>query len=352
MNSKKLDGKLITEKLHCIEKSVSFKNITKLFETNSFHYPVFQTSLDVNKVNEMMESYEMNPDFLLFKNKIVIGVIVNNIDNMHKMYIVDGQHRLNMALELNKKGINDYFNFCYYHIKSDNEMKNLFIEINKDSHKNFNYVSLTDFNRSLYIDLKNYLSQNKKLFFENKKKDTNKLYNISEFVDILSERKYIERFMNIGDIINDIERKNIMFYNYIDYKEYMNEEPMPFYETEKFSIQNNVIYSLKNNNFVDFLCNTTTPHHNFKHKKSSIQSNLRIAVWYKEFKFNETGNCPICNYNIKMGKNGFHCGHIISESNGGQTNLENLRPICANCNYKMGKMNWDDYVNKTKIICI
>jgi hypothetical protein len=70
-----------------------------------------------------------------------------------------------MANELNKNGINDFLNFCYYHIKSDEEMKNLFIEINKDSHKNFNYVSLSDFKQTLYIDLKNHLLQNNKMFF-------------------------------------------------------------------------------------------------------------------------------------------------------------------------------------------
>ena len=37
-----------------------------------------------------------------------------------------------MANELNKNGINNFLNFCYYYIKSDEEMKNLFIEINKN----------------------------------------------------------------------------------------------------------------------------------------------------------------------------------------------------------------------------
>ena len=35
----------------------------------------------------------------------------------------------------------------------------------------------------------------------------------------------------------------------------------------------------------------------------------------------------------------FHCGHIISEANGGQIVLSNLRPICSACNYGMGTKN-------------
>ena len=35
----------------------------------------------------------------------------------------------------------------------------------------------------------------------------------------------------------------------------------------------------------------------------------------------------------------FHCGHVISEKFGGYTSVENLRPICAQCNLSMGSMN-------------
>jgi 5-methylcytosine-specific restriction endonuclease McrA len=42
----------------------------------------------------------------------------------------------------------------------------------------------------------------------------------------------------------------------------------------------------------------------------------------------------------------FHCGHIIAEANGGQTNIDNLRPICAQCNLSMGKMNMNVFMKK------
>jgi len=32
----------------------------------------------------------------------------------------------------------------------------------------------------------------------------------------------------------------------------------------------------------------------------------------------------------------FQCGHNIPESKGGETDISNLRPICANCNLSMG----------------
>ena len=42
-------------------------------------------------------------------------------------------------------------------------------------------------------------------------------------------------------------------------------------------------------------------------------------------------------------KNGWECGHIISDYNDGKVILSNLRPICAECNRDMGRQNWIDY---------
>jgi hypothetical protein len=42
----------------------------------------------------------------------------------------------------------------------------------------------------------------------------------------------------------------------------------------------------------------------------------------------------------------FEAGHVISEFNGGKTEIENLRPICSDCNKSMGTMSMHDYVEK------
>ena len=61
-----------------------------------------------------------------------------------------------------------------------------------------------------------------------------------------------------------------------------------------------------------------------------------------------TIQCPIPHCGIVLNKHEtstWHAGHIISESNGGKTDVNNLRPICKNCNLSMGKKNWTDYIN-------
>ena len=44
--------------------------------------------------------------------------------------------------------------------------------------------------------------------------------------------------------------------------------------------------------------------------------------------------------------NTFHAGHIHSEAKGGEIKIENLLPICSDCNKSMGTMHWDEYIEK------
>jgi hypothetical protein len=80
--------------------------------------------------------------------------------------------------------------------------------------------------------------------------------------------------------------------------------------------------------------------------------NLKLQVWEKEYGEALHGKCPLPNCSIILFKHddsAFHCGHVIPKSKGGKKTLENLRPICANCNSRMGSYTWDEYENYVKI---
>jgi len=79
--------------------------------------------------------------------------------------------------------------------------------------------------------------------------------------------------------------------------------------------------------------------------KKKIPSALRNLVWVKYI--SETDRCGKC-YCCKTEKittANFECGHIISENDGGLVNINNLRPICKNCNTSMGTMNMIDFMS-------
>lgn len=339
MNKISILGKTpINETQKCIEYKLTFKNIIKLLEENLLLTPPFQTEIDEDKVLMMIKSYKKNPDYLIYKNKIVIGYIVKT----NNLYILDGNHRIEMVKQI-YKDVNDYLIFCCYKITDEIEMKRIFKEINKDSYKYNNYISLNEFTENIYDLCKDYLYKHYSLYFAEKKKEMEHRFTINEFLNKLVENKYINKFENLELLILDLENNNKNFNNLIDYQEYFNENKDYFYKDEYNCVKDGKIYALKNNNFINYLINNhITPDHKFKYKKKKINPKLRLQVWEKEFGNNNIGICPYinCNNKINYEKNGFHCGHIISEYNGGLTIINNLKPICSECNYKMGTNNW------------
>ncbi|ATZ81251.1 D5 family helicase-primase [Bodo saltans virus] len=78
-------------------------------------------------------------------------------------------------------------------------------------------------------------------------------------------------------------------------------------------------------------------------KKKAIPKALRIAIWDKYFdEYIGKAKCKCCNLtDITQLK--FECGHIIAESHGGNTDINNLIPICNDCNKSMGVKNFFDF---------
>jgi 5-methylcytosine-specific restriction endonuclease McrA len=65
---------------------------------------------------------------------------------------------------------------------------------------------------------------------------------------------------------------------------------------------------------------------------------LKKKVWKKCV----NGICEICRQ-TEITKDSFECGHIQSRALGGQTELDNLIPICRDCNRSMGTRNAYEY---------
>ena len=88
-----------------------------------------------------------------------------------------------------------------------------------------------------------------------------------------------------------------------------------------------------------------------KKKRSSIPGILRKQVWERYIGQRTTSKCFCCNKNEITPFtycNTFHAGHIISHHNGGKTSIENLLPICRDCNMNMGSENWDEYIERSE----
>src|SRR4051812_25158993 len=82
-----------------------------------------------------------------------------------------------------------------------------------------------------------------------------------------------------------------------------------------------------------------------KKKKDRIPAVLRTAVWNNYEKFGRSSApCYCCKKTISVFD--FEYGHIVAESKGGKTNLENLLPVCSSCNKSMGSQHMLEFMEQ------
>jgi 5-methylcytosine-specific restriction endonuclease McrA len=79
------------------------------------------------------------------------------------------------------------------------------------------------------------------------------------------------------------------------------------------------------------------------YRKKSIPKSLKKQTWDKWIGPSIGATKCLCCGHEEIRQIEFHCGHIISEVDGGSTTVDNLLPICAQCNLSMGKMNLYDF---------
>ena len=86
-----------------------------------------------------------------------------------------------------------------------------------------------------------------------------------------------------------------------------------------------------------------------KKKKSKIPKKIRELTWNKYIGEDEGTSLCMCCGITKISQMNFHCGHCVSEANGGSLELDNMRPICSGCNGSMGSKNMNDFMKKFKL---
>jgi chromosome segregation ATPase len=85
-----------------------------------------------------------------------------------------------------------------------------------------------------------------------------------------------------------------------------------------------------------------------KYKKKAIPKALKNKVWDKYIGIDIGQTKCLCCKITNISQLNFHCGHIISEKDGGELTMDNLKPICGSCNSSMSTMNMDEFILKYK----
>ena len=312
-------------------KKYTFNKIKDLLVKNELELPDCQNSLRQEKVDGLVNSYLNNKEFWAFKKNIIIGKLNK------KFYIIDGQHRIQASKILLSKNIKDDLTFCIYECNNENDIRKLFIESNYDSVKNHNYINSSTFNQVKMDNFTKLLKKDYKSYF-----GKGELKKIENFRSELNNINFFNLFDNSEDLLSYLIQKSADFYEQANYEGYLNNSETLFYKYEIDSLKSKICFSTTKNNFMDFLENNVKPMHSFKAQKKRITRTLKNKVWNKYYQCEED-MCPINNCTNIISKNNFEAGHIIAESKGGDTTLDNLRPICKSCNSSMGNKSWFEY---------
>lgn len=325
-------------------------NIMNNKKENLLETPIFQAPLDEDKVYGQLESYLKNKSYFLNKSLLTLANI--KIGNEEVNYIVDGQHRMEMIKILYEQQNENMKVFIAIHmIKSEEELRDLFDDINKDSTKNLQYVKLPIFAKQEIDAFKKLLTLKYVGCYAKNRTQVSHIKTPHEFVIDLETSGFFSAHSDktVNEKVTYIDNQHALFFNCVEYLENDCKNPSCYYKDESNLIKHykNVMF-FKNNNFVDFLVTDDEPQHFFtKNTRKSMTKSKRLEVWNKEFGNKKTGLCPVkgCKQLLRLEEqNSFHCGHITSIKYGGSNDLSNLRPICANCNGKMGYQNWNDFI--------
>jgi len=84
-----------------------------------------------------------------------------------------------------------------------------------------------------------------------------------------------------------------------------------------------------------------------RYKKKTIPKTVRNKVWRKFCGNSLDSKCFCCQEHLSY--ECWEAGHVIPESKGGTSSLDNLRPICLACNRSMGTMHMFEFMKKYKL---
>lgn len=186
---------------------------------------------------------------------------------------------------------------------------------------------------------------------------TDYMDDINEFNNLLKTNNITITFSQYADIYNIIcPLNNIDYTIKIIFLDYFEKLIIKYYKQDKIKEK---LTKIKSNSSKEIKSNTSPVHTNTditqepenlktKKKKKPISSTIKKLVWNTNIGEEKGKSKCMCCKSTEITQMSFHCGHIIAESNGGETIVSNLKPICQNCNSSMGAKNMNEFMKSLK----
>lgn len=282
-------------------------------------------------------------------------------DFENKRYVLDGQHRIHAFHILKTKHnieLNQLIPIICYNVNSLDEIKDYYLRINKH-----NPINPLECSSNWFTYGKNFcqwISNEFKPYIKNSKNKCNCPYiNILDLMTYIKEYKVFERLNEkqislerFQQLICDINLYFISHWKIIKQlqisEEYSKRINKCIEKSEQFCCVLGIwrrfewieiaLHSLSND-----IPMTEISFSQFCNIRTKIPKKIRMAVWKKRNAEKLAGNCFVCKETLDY--ENMECGHIISFAHGGSCQLDNLEPICKQCNRDMGTINMIEYIS-------
>lgn len=315
--------------------------------------PECQRIIDHNNLESIIHFQEKM--FLKYKTYKFIGSITFCLFN-GKKYLVDGQHRYHAMKHLYSKYQHDYeCSIEYINVTSIGQLKEVYEIINKNTPLPELNIEIDNEDKSILSETTEWFQKTYPHIWSKTMRARRPFLYFNSFQESLSfilKHVTIEKSEKLIDILMDYNHrlKDLDIVNFgkgITSKMYDKAKSWDFYlGLYTFDMNQDWGYDWARK-VVEYHC----PDLKFKRKtngmkkKKSISKSLRCKVWSQWIgdTIGQT-SCIVCQNN-KISMMDFECGHIISEANGGNTDIDNLLPICSVCNKSMGTNHMEDFVS-------
>lgn len=317
----------------------------------SYSLPDIQRPIDEDRVKELLlfqeDFYTKNGVYLT--NGTVSIVEIADPPKPNARYLVDGQHRVAVFEQLQKKYPERPVTILVdkYICSAFPQLEQIYKIVNSSKPVGIGNISI-----SLYKsinDIEKFIKTNFKEYLVNSVNPRKPNINVDKLKECIIERKMIDTAKNY-DYIAGIRELN-KFYGEVPDNLYSK------WHVDKIPSSKQIIDSRPSKFYLGYYSNFEwvdriadnrdgIPFDKMEHYSATyrpkILKSLRNKVWAKNKQNTATiGQCFVCEEHIYPAD--FECGHVIPVCRGGLTVIENLEAICKDCNRQMGRMNLLEY---------
>jgi hypothetical protein len=300
---------------------------------------IFKNNIHKMNIDELKEKCKINKisGISKFKKQELIQVLMNEFNDI---WIVLKNKNLQQLREIYKT---NKIKEKIFNGNTKNSILNNIMSYNSKC-ENIMFIKSIKYENSLTIQEEENI-KNDKIIEEQEKKEKVKNYKIIEEQEekekvkndkIIEEQKEKEKIKNDKIIEEQKEKEKVKNDKIIEEqkeKEKIKNDKIIEEQKEKEKIKNDKIIEEQEEKIKN-------------QKKKNIPKNVKTNIWNTYIDANiPRHKCLCCKKSIILNTE-FHVGHVISEFHGGTLEINNLRPICASCNYSMGTMNMVEYIVK------